>query len=147
MTQIAVSPTPKGFRLSVSRAIASHIAVRGVADTASPFDLRMRLFAPLELVPAFFAVEFGPRSVTGLMTLFFGPVAVDLGRTWFEPARWALVQWVVNPYLVMVVGGVQQSDDMTLQAGWRIFPSGSASWEVGMMFGQDGIKLSLGGVL
>lgn len=147
MTQIALSPTSTGFHLSVNRAIASHIHVRGSAGTSGSFDLRVNLLAPLELAPAFLAVELGPRSVTGLMTLFFGPVIVDLGRTWFEPARWALIQWVVHPRLTMVIGGVQQSEKITPQVGWRLFPTGSARWEIGIMFERNGIKLTFGGIL
>jgi len=147
MTQIALSPTSTGFHLSVSRAITSNIHVRGSAGTSGSFDLRMTLLAPLELAPAFLAVEMGPTSVTGLMTLFFGPVVVDLGRTWFEPARWALVQWVVHPRLTMVIGGVQQSEKITPQVGWRLFPTGSARWEIGIMFERNGIKFTFGGIL
>jgi len=147
MTQIVLLPTSTGFHLSVNRAITSHIHVQGSAGTSGSFDLRMRVLAPLELAPAFLAVELGPRSVTGFMTLFFGPVVVDLGRTWFEPARWALAQLVVHPRLTMVVGGVQQSEKITPQVGWRLFPTGSARWEIGMMFGRNGIKLTFGGIL
>lgn len=147
MTQITLLPASTGFHVSVSRAIASHIVVRGVVGTRGSFDLRLRLLAPLELAPAFLAVELSPRNVTGLMTLFFGPVAVDLGRMWFEPARWALIQWVVNPQLTMVLGGVQQSEKIIPQVGWRLFPTSSGRWEVGMMFGRDEIKLTFGGIL
>ncbi len=147
MTQIALVPTSTGFHLSVNRAITSHIHVRGSAGTSGAFDLRVRLLAPLELAPAFLAVELGPRSMTGLMTLFFGPVIVDLGRTWFEPARWALAQLVVHPRLTLVIGGVQQSEKVTPQLGWRLFPTGSARWEIGMMYERNGIKLTFGGIL
>lgn len=123
------------------------MVVRGSAGTSGSFDLRVRWLPPLELAPAFLAVELSPRSVTGLMTLFFGPVAVDLGRTWFEPSRWALIQWVVHPKLAMIVGGVQELGRIMPQVGWRLFPTGSARWEVGMMFERNGIKLSLGGIL
>ena len=147
MTHISLSPRSTGFHLSVNRAITSHFQLRGVADTSGSFDLRIRLLAPLELAPAFLAVELDARSMTGLMTLFFGPVVIDLGRTWFEPSRWALVQVVVHPQLAMVVGGVQQSEKITPQVGWRLFPTGSARWEIGMMFGRNGIKLTFGGIL
>lgn len=147
MTQVALSPTSSGFNLSVNRAITSHSQVRGIAGTSGSFDLCLRLLAPLELAPAFLAVELGPRSVTGLMTLFFGPVSIDLGRTWFEPVRWALAQWVVHPQLTMIIGGLQQSEKITPQVGWRLFPTGSARWEIGMMFGRNGIKFSFGGIL
>ena len=147
MTQIVLSPTATGLHVSVDRAITSHIHVRGSADTSGSLDLRINLLAPLELAPAFLAVELGPASVTGLMTLFFGPVVVDLGRTWFEPARWALVQWVVHPRLTMVIGGVQQSEEIAPQVGWRLFPTSSARWEIGIMFERNGIKLTFGGIL
>ena len=147
MTQIALSPTSSGFHLSVNRAITPHFQLRGVAGTSGSFNLCLRLLAPLELAPAFLAVELDPGSVTGLMTLFFGPVAVDLGRTWFEPARWALIQWVVHPQLTMVIGGLQQSERITPQVGWRLFPTGSARWEIGVMFERNGIKLTFGGIL
>ena len=147
MTQITLMPASTGFQLSVSRAIASRIVVQGVADTRSSFDLRLRLLAPLDLAPAFLAVELNPTCVTGLMTLFFGPVSIDLGRAWFEPARWALIQMVVHPRLTMVLGGVQQSEEIISQVGWRLFPTGSGQWEIGMMFGRDGIKLTFGGIL
>ena len=147
MTQIALSPTPTSFHLSVNRAITSHFQLRGVAATSGSFDLCLRFLAPLGLAPAFLAVELGPRSVTGLMTLFFGPVSIDLGRTWFEPVRWALAQWVVHPQLTMIIGGLQQSEKITPQVGWRLFPTSSARWEIGMMFGRNGIRFSFGGIL
>ena len=147
MTQIALSPTSSGFHLSVNRAITPHFQLRGVAGTSGSFNLCLRLLAPLELAPAFLAVELDPGSVTGLMTLFFGPISIDLGRTWFEPVRWALVQWVIRPRLTMIIGGVQQSEKIMPQVGWRLFPTGSARWEIGVMFERNGIKLTFGGIL
>lgn len=148
MTQIALMTAKKGFQLSVSRAIVPHVLIRGAAGTTSgSFNLCARLLAPLELAPAFLAVELDSRRVTGLMTLFFGPVTIDLGRTWFDPARWAWVQLIVHPRLTMVIGGIRHSEKIEPQVGWRLFPTGSAQWEVGMMFGRDGIRLSFGGVL
>ncbi|MFC2095765.1 hypothetical protein ACFLSW_04935 [Candidatus Bipolaricaulota bacterium] len=147
MTQITLSNTPAGSTLSVNRSIASHILVRGTAGTSTPLDLSVRLLAPLELAPVFLAVELAPTRVTGLMTLFFGPVSIDLGRTWFEPARWALVQLVVHPRLTWVMGGVQESERIVPQVGWRLFPTGSARWEVGMMFARERVCLSFGAML
>ena len=148
MTQIALTTATTGSHLSVSRAIAPYVLIRGAAGTTSDsFNLCVRLLAPLELAPAFLAVELNSKRVTGLMTLFFGPVAIDLGRTWFDPARWAWIQFVVHPRLTMVIGGIQHSEEIAPQVGWRLFPTGSAQWEVGMMFGRDGIRLSFGGTL
>ena len=148
MTQGVLMTTTTGFQLSVSRVIMSHILVRGTAGTTSDsFNLCVRLLAPLELAPAFLAVELDSKRVTGLMTLFFGPVAIDLGRTWFDPARWAWIQFVVHPRLTMVIGGIQHSERIEPKVGWRVFPTSSAQWEVGMMFGRDGIRLSFGGTL
>jgi len=147
MTGIALSPTSSTLHLSVNRAITSRFQLRGIAGTSGSFDLRVRLLAPLELAPAFLAVELGPRSVTGLMTLFFGPVSIDLGRTWFKPERWALVQWIVHPQLTMIIGGLQQLEMIAPQVGWRLFPTGSARWEIGMMFSRNGINLTFGGIL
>ena len=146
MTQGVLMTTTTDFHLSVSRAIMPHVLVRGAAGaTSDSFNLCVRLLAPLELAPAFLAVELDSKRVTGLMTLFFGPVAIDLGRTWFDPARWAWIQFVVHPRLTMIIGGLQQSEVITPQVGWRLFPTGSAQWEIGMMFGRNGIRLSFGG--
>ena len=147
MTQLAISTGSGESRVFVSRAITPYALVRGSANTSGSFDLRMRLWVPLELAPAFLSVELGPTSVTGLMTLFFGPVSIDLGRTWFTPSRWALVQFVVHPRLTMVIGGFEKSEKISPQIGWRLFPARSARWEIGMMFDRDGIRLSLGGIL
>ena len=147
MTQLAISTGTKESQVVVSRAIASYALVRGSASTSGSLGLCVRLLAPLELAPAFLAVELDSRRVTGLMTLFLGPVSIDLGRTWFDPSRWMLVQLVVHPRLTMVIGGIQQSGKVEPQVGWRLFPTGSARWEVGMMFERHEIKLSFGGIL
>ena len=146
-TQIAISAASTDFSAIVSRAITPRVLVRGSASTRGALNLCARLLAPVELAPAFLAIELDPRSVTGLMTLFFGPVVIDLGRTWFEPAHWALGQWVVNPHLTIVIGGIQRSGAFEPHAGWRLFPTGSAQWEVGMMFERNEITLSFGGIL
>ena len=147
MTQIAISTGSTESQVVVSRAIAPYALVRGSADTSGSLGLCVRLLAPLELAPAFLAVELDSRRVTGLMTLFLGPVSIALGRTWFDPSRWMLVQLVVHPRLTMVIGGIQQSGKIEPQVGWRLFPTGSAQWEVGMMFERHEIKLSFGGIL
>ena len=133
--------------LSVSRAILPNVVARGTANTSELPDLLIRFLAPFQLTPAFLAVELSPTRVTGLMTLFFGPVSIDLGRSWFQPARWALIQLVVHPRLTMVIGGVEQSDAMAPYVGWRLFPTASAQWEIDMLFNGTEIRLSVGGIL
>jgi hypothetical protein len=147
MTKVTLSADSTGFQVAADRAIGSHVLVRGAAGTRGAYDLSARLLAPLDLAPAFFAVEVGTSGLTGLMTVFFGPVSIDLGRTWFDPVRWALVQLVVHPRLSLVFGGAQQSGPFLPQIGWRFFPTGTARWEIAAMLQQGVIRLSLGGVL
>lgn len=147
MTHIAFSANLADLQLSLSRAVSSHVLVRGSANIIGSLDLVVRLLAPLEFPPVFLAVELGWEQVTGLITLFFGPIIIDLGRTWITPSRWALIQIVTHPCLTIVIGGSQHSGKIEPQVGWRLFPTGSAQWEVGMMFGRDGISLSLGWLL
>jgi hypothetical protein len=147
MTQIIAGAASDEFHLSVSRAILPRVVVRAEASTTGPFDLNVRFLAPLQVAPAFLAVEVGPKRVTGLMTLFFGSVSIDLGRTWFEPSRWAFVQLIVHPRLTMVVGGIQQSEAVVPLVGWRLFPAASAQWEIDMLFSGSEIRLSVGGIL
>jgi len=147
MTRITVSSGPSGSHLSVSRAILPRLIVRAEAATSGPFDLTVRLLAPFQVAPAFLAIEVSPRQVAGLMTLFFGPVSIDLGRTWFEPSRWAVAQLMVHPRLTMVVGGIQQSEEIVPFAGWRLFPAASAQWEIDALFSSREFRISVGGVL
>ena len=147
MTKITVSSGPSGCHLSVSRAILPRLIIRAEARTSGPFDLTVRLLAPFQVAPAFLAIEVAPRRVTGLMTLFFGPVSIDLGRTWFEPSRWAVAQLMVHPRLTMVVGGIQQSEAIVPFAGWRFFPAASAQWEIDTLFSSSEFRISVGGVL
>jgi len=147
MTQITVGSEPSGLHLSVSRAILPRLIVRAEARTSGPFDLTVRLLAPVQVAPAFLAIEVSPKRVTGLMTLFFGSVSIDLGRSWFEPSRWAVVQLMVHPRLTMVVGGIQQSEEIVPFAGWRLFPSASAQWEIDTLFSSREFRISVGGVL
>jgi hypothetical protein len=147
MTHLTIGAGSNDLLLSVSRAILPNVVVRGIASTSGLFDLHLRVLAPLQLAPAFLAIELSPTRVTGLMTLFFGPVSVDLGKTWFEPSRWALIQLVVHPRLTMVIGGIEQSDAITPCVGWRLFPTASAQWEIDMLFNGNEIRLSVGGIL
>ena len=148
MTQMIMGMGSDELDLSIGRAVFPRVVVRAEAGSAGPFDLTVRLAAPPQLfAPAFFAVELAPTSVTGLMTLFFGPVSIDLGRTWFEPSRWALAQLIVHPRLTMVVGGIQESEVIVPLVGWRIFPSSSARWEIDMLFTGREIRVSVGGYL
>ncbi len=148
MTQMILGRGSDELDLSIGRAVFPRVVVRAEAGSAGPFDLNIRLFAPPQLfAPAFFAVELNPHSVTGLMTLFFGPVSIDLGRTWFEPSRWALAQLIVHPRLTMVVGCIQESKLIFPLVGWRIFPSASAQWEIDMLFTGKEIRVSVGGYL
>lgn len=147
ITQLIVGTVSNDFHLSVSRAVLPRVVVRAEASTAEQFELNVRFLALLQVAPAFLAVEIGPKRVTGFMTLFFGPVSIDLGRSWFEPLRWALAQLIVHPRLTMVVGGIQQPEGIVPVAGWRLFPAASAQWEIGMLFTGSEIRLSVGGIL
>ena len=147
MTQLAVSMQSTDIEASITRAVSSFTSVCGMAATSGRLDLSVRLVAPWELAPAFFALEMTPRRVTGLMTLFFGPVSLDLGRSWVETSRWAWVQLVVHPKLTLVAGGTFSEQRLSPHIGWRLFPTGSASKEIRVVFGQDGMVFSVGGVL
>ena len=147
MTQVEAWTTSNDLSLSVSRAILPSVVVRGTACTSGLLDFQVRVLAPLQIAPAFLAIELAPNRVTGLMTLFFGPVSIDLGRTWFEPSRWAFVQLVVHPRLTMVFGGIEQFDAIAPCVGWRLFPTASAQWEIDMLFNGNEIRLSVGGFL
>jgi len=148
MTRMIMGMGPGELDLSVGRAAFSRVVVRAEAGSAGRFDLNIRLSAPPNLLaPAFFAVEVDSQSVTGFMTLFFGPVSIDLGRTWFKPSRWALAQLIVHPRLTMVVGGIQESKLIVPVVGWRIFPSASVQWEIDMLFAGSEMRLSVGGFL
>jgi hypothetical protein len=146
-TQVALSSGPSGLRLSVDRVVTSHIHVTGIADGRGGVDLRLRLLAPLELAPAFLAVELAPTRVAGLMTVYFGPVSFDLGRSWFDRARWVAVQCVVDPRCTLVISAVQRLTEIAPSIGCRLFPEASGRWEIGVLLGVRRIGIWLGGVL
>ena len=147
MTQFSVGLDSGDLHLSGSRAISSYLTIRAEARTSGPFDLAARFLAPLHIAPAFLAVEVASSRVTGLMTLFFGSVSIDLGRTWFEPSRWAFAQLIVHPRLTMAFGGIQTSEAIVPFVGWRLFPTASAQWEIDMLFSGREVRISVGGVL
>lgn len=147
MTQVELWTASSDLHLSVSRAILPSAVIRGTVGIRGVFDLQARVLAPLQLAPAFFAVELAPNRVTGLMTLFFGSVSLDLGKTWFEPSRWAFAQLVVHPRMTLVFGGIQQVEAVVPHVGWRWFPTASAQWEIDMLFTWNEVRLSVGGVL
>jgi hypothetical protein len=147
MTQIGLAWTAAGVGVSIGRVVGSNLLVRGQADMSGRYDLALRVLAPLEIAPAFLAVEVAPGRLTGLMTLFFGPVSMDLGRSWFNPERWLLIQCVVHPRLTLVAGGWQEAGVIRPYVGWRMFPAATAQWEIDMLFGGAGVRLSVGGAL
>jgi hypothetical protein len=146
-TQVDVWTASNDFHLSVSREVWPGVLIRGTAGTRSQFDLQARLYAPLQLAPAFLAVELAPNRVTGMMTLFFGSASLDLGRTWIEPSRWAFLQLVAHPRMTLVFGGIQKASIVVPHVGWRLFPTASAQWEIDMLFTWNEIRLSVSGVL
>ena len=146
-TQVEIWRASNDFHLSVSREILPGVLIRGTAGTCARFDLQARLYAPLQLAPAFLAVELAPNRVTGMMTLFFGSASLDLGRTWIEPSRWAFLQLVAHPRMTLVFGGIQQAAMVVPHVGWRLFPTASAKWEMDMLFSWNEIRLSVSGVL
>lgn len=147
MTQLRASVGRTECQLSISRALSAHVFVLGTASTNGTLDASLRLLAPINLAPVFLAIELTPQQVTGLMTLFFGPVSIDLGRSWFAPSRWAWFQLVVHPRLSLVVGAQQTLGRTVPRVGWRLFPTGSASWEVELTVAPDEMRLTFGGVL
>ncbi len=146
-SRVTLSSDLSGFRLSVDRAITSYVHITGIADASGVPDLRLRLLAPLELAPAFLAVELAPTRVTGLMTVYFGPVSFDLGRSWFDAARWVAVQCVVEPRWTLVISAVQRLGEITASIGARLFPEASGRWEIGVLVDVRRIGIWVGGVL
>jgi hypothetical protein len=130
--------------LSFTRAIDPHVLMTGSITAQSSLDLRLCLKAPLELAPAFLALELSPSRMTGLMTLFLGPVALDLGRTWFDPVRWVIVQVAVHPQLTLFVMGEERGGRILPYAGFRWFPEETARWEIGFRGGSEA-EIWLGG--
>ncbi|MBE0635301.1 hypothetical protein IH601_04840 [Candidatus Bipolaricaulota bacterium] len=147
MSGVVMSMEISQVRLYLTRCVSRFVLVGAMASTGGGLDLSVRLLAPLELAPAFLALEMTPRRVTGLMTLFFGPVSIDLGRSWIDPARWAWLQLVVHPKLTLVAGGTLRGEKLNPQVGWRLFPTASSRWEIGVLFEQNIVKLLVGGVL
>ena len=145
LTRIALMPDMGEPGVSVFRAVTPSMFIR--AEAVTDYNLAVRLLAPPVLVPAFFAIEVDMHCVTGLMTLFLGPVAIDLGRSWVEPARWVWIQCAFHPRLTVLLGGREQDGVVSPQVGWRLFPTGSARWEIAMTFGNEGICLVFGGIL
>jgi hypothetical protein len=146
-TQVEFWTASNDFHLSVTREILPGVLIRGTAGTRTRFDLQARVYSPIQLAPAFFAVELAPNRLTGLMTVFFGSGSIDLGRTWIEPSRWAFVQLFAHPRMTLVFGGIQQSAKVVPHVGWRLFPTASAQWEMAMLFTWNEIRLSVSGVL
>lgn len=147
MTQLRASVGISGCNLAIRRALRPHVLVLGAASTSGELDASLRLLLPINLAPAFLAVELSPQRVTGLMTLFFGPVSIDLGRSWFEGSRWAWLQLVVHPRLSLVVGAQQTSGSMSPRVGWKVFPTASASLQIELTVARDEMKVTMGAVL
>jgi len=89
----------------------------------------------LDLAPAFLGIEIGPARITGLLTIFLGPVSIDLGRTWFHPERWAIVQLSMHPRLTAFLAVDEAAEWFLPSVGFRLFPLASARWELGVRLG------------
>ncbi len=147
MTRIELSHGAEGPRVFIDRSLAPRVILGASASLAHPFDLHAKLYAPIHVAPAFLAVDVSTRRIAGLMTLFFGPVSIDLGRAWIESSRWAFVQLIVHPRLALVIGGIERLETTVLHVGWRLFPAASAQWEVDLSIAGNEIRLAVGGVL
>lgn len=134
-SEMAASISADGISVSFTRVLTSRVVAAGEATTCGSFDLSVRWMAPLDLVPAFLAIEASPTAITGLMTVFLGPVCIDLGRTWFRPERWAIVQLCMHPRLTTFLAIDDTTGRFRPTLGWRLFPTTTAHWEVGARFG------------
>ena len=136
-SELAASMGRDGIDVSFSRVLSSHLLVTGAAASGGDLDLSVRWLLPLDLVPVFVAVELAATHVTGLMTLFLGPVSLDLGRSWFATERWAIVQLSMHPRLTAVLALEASTARLLPSLGWRLFPLASARWELGLQLGTS----------
>ncbi len=146
MTRITTCSDGMSGELELERAITSHLSITGVADTTGLVDLSVCLRAPWQLAPAFLAMELSPRRITGLMTIYFGPVSIDLSRSWLDPARVAIVQWVVDPRWTLVLCASERFGQIAPGIGCRLFPKESGNWELGVSLSTRGVRFWAGGV-
>lgn len=146
MTRIWVSAGAWECQFAVYRALSSRVLVLGTASTTGALDLELRVLLPEYLAPAFLAIGLAPQHITGLMTLFFGPISIDLGRRWGQPARWAWLQLSAHPRLSLMVGIQDINGQFVPSVGWRLFPTGSASWDIELAVASNEMRLTVGGV-
>ena len=132
--------------VSITRAITAFTEIHGSASMQGALDLSVQGHLPLQLAPAFLSAEVSLSEITGYLTLFFGPVSIDLGRSWIRPERWAWAQLVVHPKLTLVVGISESEGDLAPQIGWRWFPWATSAWELTLIVGPDAVSFSMGGV-
>jgi hypothetical protein len=136
MTRLSLAQGGAVWVIAVEQATGPSVLVRGAATTGGAVNLLLRWHLPLDLAPVFLAVEFDGRRLTGLMTLFLGPLGVDLGRSWGTETRWALLHLAVDPHLTWMLEWCQRGKVSAPRIGWRLFPAASARWEMGLMVGR-----------
>ena len=146
MTSVQMtSMGPHQADVSITRAITAFTEIHGSASTRGGLDLSVQCHLPLQLAPAFLSAEVSLSEVTGYLTLFFGPVSIDLGRSWIQPERWAWAQLVVHPELVLVMGIREREGSWSPQIGWRWVPWATSAWELTLVVERDAVTLTVGG--
>ncbi len=134
-SELTACVTDEAIALSFTRAATPHVLVSGSAALGHDLDLAVRWLPVLDLAPVFLGIEIGPARVTGLITVSLGPASIDLGRTWFQPERWAIVQLSMHPRLTAYLALEEAADRFRPSVGCRLFPLASARWELGFRLG------------
>jgi len=132
-----------GWQIHVRRSLLPRLDIAARIAAESPFALEARALIARDLLPLQISTSVGPGYVSLRATLLLGPVHIDYGRSWgLDTPRWGAVTLSANAWMALFAGWEALTGPLV---GIRIFPSGTASWEVALIFCDGRIGLGIGG--
>ena len=141
---ISIAGSRHGFKGVVRHSMTRRIELAVFAGTQSVTP-GARILIIRDLHPLSAAVDLAADRISLLASLFFGPVGVDIGRSWGrEPGRWASVWFAPHPQLTLGLGVEEADGRVAPEIGFRWRPAGVPGWSIGFHVGRGGPSVSIG---
>jgi len=118
------------------------------ASEESLFDPYLKLAVVRDLIPVNASIQLGLDRWLVLSTWRLGPVQVDWGRAWGQPAgRWAVATFSAFSWGSVIVGVEAIGGAIRSVIGVRIYPGRSRMWGISLIGNGSGVQLTVGGTL
>lgn len=132
-----------GWQVHVQRSLLPRLDIAARITPQSPFALEARALIVKDLLPLQVSTSVGPGYVSLHAAVLLGPVHIDYGRTWgLDNQLWGAVTLSANARMALFAGWEIRTGPL---AGVRIFPSGTALWEVTLIFCDGRVGVGIGG--